>query len=246
MNKIDKTICFFWVGDKIEIPQSLVQSIRLTMGDKVNVVQLTNYETKEIKGVNSVKRFDLSSKIMIARLQSYNLYENETNYTFFCDADCVFINKLSLPNIEDINIFLSPRLKDFKINYNYPEYYEEFVDKTANEVMPFLFCAIATKGNQQKFFKNLLNICLKLPNRFHNWYGDQYSLFLETKTKLKEFGLLDPNIYQYEIKEVLMPKKLEQIIEIGCQILHFKGSQSKIHIEQTMVLLNYLVNKRNT
>ena len=44
----------------------------------------------------------------------------------------------------------------------------------------------------------------------------------------------------------LMPKKLEQIIEIGCQILHFKGSQSKIHIEQTMVLLNYLVNKRNT
>ena len=80
---IDKTICFFWVGDKIEIPQSLVQSIRLTMGDNVNVVQLTNYETKEIKGVNSVKRFDLSSKIMIARLQSYTLYENETNYTFF-------------------------------------------------------------------------------------------------------------------------------------------------------------------
>ena len=69
MNKIDKTICFFWVGDKIEIPQSLVRSIRLTMGDKVNVVQLTNYETKEIKGVNSVKRFDISSKIMIAILQ---------------------------------------------------------------------------------------------------------------------------------------------------------------------------------
>ena len=246
MNKIDKTICFFWVGDKIEIPQSLVQSIRLTMGDNVNVVQLTNYETKEIKGVNSVKRFDLSSKIMIARLQSYTLYENETNYTFFCDADCVFINKLSLPNIKDINVFLSPRTKDFKINCNYPEHYEEFVNKTANEVMPFLFCAIATVGNQQKFFKSLLNICLKLPDRFHRWYGDQYSLFLETKNNLKEFGLLDPNIYQYEIKEVLMPKKLEQIIEIGCQILHFKGSQSKIHIEQTMVLLNYLVNKRNT
>ena len=92
----------------------------------------------------------------------------------------------------------------------------------------------------------MLDFCLKLPNRFHNWYGDQYSLFLETKTKLKEFGLLDPNIYQYEIKENLMPKKLEKIIEDGCQILHFKGSKSKIHIEQTMALLSYLINKRNT
>ena len=63
MNKIDKTICFFWVGDKIEIPQSLVQSIRLTMGDKVNVVQLTNYETKEIKDVNSVKRGTLGKRV---------------------------------------------------------------------------------------------------------------------------------------------------------------------------------------
>ena len=244
MNKINKTICFFWIGNKIEIPQFLVQSIRLTMGDSINVVQLTNHETKEIIGVNSVKRFDLSSKIMVARLQSYALYEIESDYTFFCDADCVFINKLSLPNIEDINIFLSPRLKDFKINYNYPEHYEEFVNKTANEVMPFLFCAIATKGNQQIFFKNLLEICLKLPERFHRWYGDQYSLFLETREKLKKFGALDPKIYQYEIKEILTPKKLKQIMESGSQLLHFKGPKSKIYIEQTMALLNYFLDKR--
>ena len=245
MNKTNKTICFFWTGNKIEIPRFLVQSIRLTMGDNINVVQLTNHETKEIVGVNSVKRFNLSSKIMVARLQSYALYEIETDYTFFCDADCVFINKLSLPNIENINIFLSPRLRDFKINYNYPEHYEEFVNKTANEVMPFLFCAIAAKGNQQIFFKNLLEICLKLPERFHRWYGDQYSLFLKTREKLKEFGLLDPKIYQYEIKEILTPKKLEQIIESGSQLLHFKGPKSKIYIEQTMTLLDYFLNKRN-
>ena len=181
---------------------------------------------------------------MVARLQSYAFYEIQTDYTFFCDADCVFINKLSLPNIEDINIFLSPRLKDFKINYNYPEHYEEFVNKTANEVMPFLFCAIATKGNQQIFFKNLLEICLKLPERFHRWYGDQYSLFLETREKLKKFGALDPKIYQYEIKEILTPKKLEQIMNSGSQLLHFKGPKSKIYIEQTMALLNYFLDKR--
>ena len=79
-------------------------------GYEVEYLHNNNFlnETKEIIGVNSVKRFDLSSKIMVARLQSYALYEIESDYTFFCDADCVFINKLSLPNIEDINIFLSP------------------------------------------------------------------------------------------------------------------------------------------
>ena len=83
MNKNDNTICFFWIGNKIEIPHSLVQSIRLLMGDNVNVIQLTNHKTLEIEGVNSVKRFDLSDKIMIARLQAYSLYDIETENTFF-------------------------------------------------------------------------------------------------------------------------------------------------------------------
>ena len=244
MNKNNNTICFFWIGNKIEIPHSLVQSIRLLMGDNVNVIQLTNHQTLEIEGVNSVKRFDLSDQIMIARLQAYSLYDIETENTFFCDADCIFINKLSLPIIDNVSIFLSPRLIDFKINYNHPEYYEEFVDKTANEVMPFLFCAIATKGNQQEFFKNLLNICLKLPDRFHRWYGDQYALFLATQNKLSKFGILKPNIYQYEIKEILTPKHLEDIYKRGVQMLHFKGPHSKIHIEHAMVLLNYFIDKR--
>ena len=87
-----------------------------------------------------------------------------------------------------------------------------------------------------KFFISPLlgNSCRYLPT------CSEYSI-----EALKEFGLLDPNIYQYEIKEILMPKKLEQIIESGCQILHFKGSQSKNHIEQTMLLLNYFLKKRN-
>ena len=63
MNKIDKTICFFWVGDKIEIPQSLVQSIRLTMGDKINVVQLPITKLKRLRVL-------IQSKDLIYRVKS--------------------------------------------------------------------------------------------------------------------------------------------------------------------------------
>ena len=50
-------------------------------------------------------------------------------------------------------VFVISKAEDFKLNHNYPEYYEEFVNKAANQVIPFLFGALATKGNQQKFLK---------------------------------------------------------------------------------------------
>lgn len=241
-NKIN-TIAFFWIGKNIDIPTALVRSIRLVMNDNINVIQLTDHETEQVPGVNSTKRFDLSNKIMIARLEAYSQYEAETENTFFCDSDCLFINQLKFPDYNGKNILLSPRLKNFKINYNYPEYYEEFKNKTANEVMPFLFCAIATKGNQQNFFINLLNICLNLPDRFHRWYGDQYSLHLKTKAEKNQYGLLEPMIYQHEIKQPLVLKYLEKIHDIGTQILHFKGPDSKILIKQALSLLNHTVKK---
>ena len=81
---------------------------------------------------------------MVARLEAYSYYKPETDEVFFCDADCLFINKLSLPYKKGNGIYLSQRQEDFKLNHNYPEYYEEFVNKTANQVMPFLFGALAT------------------------------------------------------------------------------------------------------
>lgn len=233
----NQTICFFWVGNDITIPTLFVKSIRLTMGNDINIVQLTNKATKEVNGITSIKRFQLSEKIMIARLEAYSAYENETNYTFFYDADCLLINKLSFPVNITQNIVLSPRTQDLKMNYNYPEYYEEFVGKRANEVMPFLFCAIGTIGKQQLFFKDLLNICLNLPARFHRWYGDQYSLFLASKNQFGRFELFDPDIYLHEMKMPLMPDYLAQIKKGGVKVLHFKGFHSKIHMEHSLLIL---------
>ena len=239
------SIVFFWIGENIEIPNKMVQSIKLVMGEEIKVIQLTNKITDKVKGVSSIRRFNLSDKIMIARLEAYAQYEPVSQFTFFCDADCIFINKLEIPEHNNNNIFLSPRIRDFKINHNYPEYYEEFVNKKASEVMPFLFCALGTKGNQQFFFGTLLETCKNLPDRFHRWYGDQYALFLMTKGKLKNFEFLDPNIYQHEIKEILTFNYLKKIHMNGIQMLHFKGPKSKELIDQAIVLMKYYLKTQN-
>ena len=36
------TIAFFWVGDVVSIPDKLVSSIRLVMGNSIEVIQLTD------------------------------------------------------------------------------------------------------------------------------------------------------------------------------------------------------------
>ena len=234
------TIAFFWIGDEIKIPESLVRSIRIVMGNNVNIVQLTNLQTKKIDGINIIKRYELSNQIMLARLEAYSKFEIETNHTFFCDCDTIFVNQLKTPKDEGKNIFLSPRHQNFQINHTYPEYYEEFVNKKVNDVMPFLFCGIFTIGNQQMFFRNLLNICKNLPERFHRWYGDQYALFLHTKDNPEIYGTLEPNIYQHEVREALTIDILQSIISKNIQMLHFKGPNSKVHIDQSLIYLEKL------
>ena len=245
MNNSFLTIAFFWVGENIEIPNTLVKSIRLIMGNNVNVVQLTNHMTKEVNKVDAVKRYELPKAIMLARLMAYSKFENETQYTFFCDADSIFINKLVVPKDTVKNILLAPRLQDGKINHNYPEFYEEFVGKRANEVMPFLFGAIITKGNQKLFFKDLLDICLNLPYRFHRWYGDQYALSQIVNKGFNEYEMLDANIYLNVIREPLSYEYLRELLLRNVQFITFKGPQSKIYLDSALNMLEDFYNQDN-
>ena len=237
------SIVFFWIGENTSIPKCLVHTTRLVMGNSVNIVQLTNKNTEEIDGVTSVKRYELPEQIMLARLKAYSKYEPETEEVFFCDADSIFINKLSLPKSNKNKIFLTPRQQDFKINATYPEYYEEFVNKNAKEVMPFLFGAIATISNQQSFFRELYNICLKLPDRFHRWYGDQYSLNKFLDGGFDEYENLNTEIYLNILKEQLTLRYLENAINENVQLITFKGPNSKIYLEQSTILINYFYEK---
>ena len=113
------------------------------------------------------KNYNLSKDIMVARLEAYSSFPFNNKQTFFCDADCLFLNKLWLTNLNE-NIYLTIRSENSFIN---PEGYPEFENKTFLDMMPFLFGAMALKDGKQ-FFENLISICKDLPLRFHQWYGE--------------------------------------------------------------------------
>ena len=240
---LKETISIFWINNKITIPQYFVNSIRLIMGENINIVQLTNYKTMAIPGVNSVKRYELSNDIMIARLEAYGKYIPETPITLFCDADSIMLNKFKFEDESGIKIFICPRQKDLLLNHNSPEYYEEFVNRRALEVMPYLFGAIITIENQQNFFKELLSICLFLPKRFHRWYGDQYSLSQYIKKGFDKFKELDPKIYNNIQNDILSSSKILELVEQKTQIITFKG-EAKKNLKYSFEKLNSFINEK--
>jgi hypothetical protein len=218
-----KRIAFFWVADDAAIPTCLVQSIRATNADQVEVVQLTDHRTPPVEGVDVVSRHDLPPDIMLARLQAYRALEPHPEFTFYCDADSLFLNPLRVEAPE--HILLTPRLQDFPINPHFPEHYPEFEGKMISEVMPFLFGALAVRGDNP-LFEQLQARCQALPARFHRWYGDQFALALAARAKAFDYGLLDPRVHLHVTKTALTIDELRSLRAQGTQMITFKGPDS--------------------
>jgi hypothetical protein len=234
------TIAFFWVGDDISIPRRLVSSIRLVMGQSVEVIQLSDQNTLEIPGVTEVQRFNLSPFIMVARLQAYAQVKTTTAFTFFCDADSIFVNPLDISFFIG-DVFLTPRTNDHPINDQYPEFYPEFTGKMIKEVMPVLFGALAVKGTQKEFFDYLLTACLELPERFHRWYGDQYALASVLNCGQFDFGYLDPVKHLFIVRSEISVTDIAMLKGSGVQMITFKGRESKLYMEGTLKNLRELI-----
>jgi hypothetical protein len=217
-------IAFFWVGGDTSIPKMLVRSIQSCSGQH-KIYHLTDRKTETIKGTKCI-RSDLSSEIMTARLQAYCKMPINNEYTLFCDADSLFLNNLDLAKYEK-DILLVERQQDFPINPNYPEHYPEFENRLIKEVMPFLFGAIAVKNNT-RFFADLLESLLKLPDRFHRWYGDQIALSQRVRVNSNDVGLIPQNIFLDIIRSELSTNDLIQKIKSGTQIITFKGNSKNI------------------
>lgn len=228
--KCEDQIAFFWVGKTIATPTLLVKSIKHAYGkQKPTIYHLTNETTPEIDGVTKTIRKNLSKDIMVARLEAYSHFPFNNKQTFFCDADCLFLNKLRLTNLNE-NIYLTVRSENSFIN---PEGYPEFENKTFLDMMPFLFGAMALKDGKQ-FFENLISICKNLPLRFHQWYGDQYSLKLYyDQTKFK-FQRLDINKYLYITKKEIDAYNLIKLIQKDVKVITFKGPGTKKYILRTI------------
>ncbi len=233
VNNLKLQFAFFWVGQDILIPQALVDSIRYVYGNEAYIYQLSDNKTASINDVNEVLRDKLPNEIMLARLRAYSLVVTQ-NTTLFLDADSLVIQKLKLP---DFNKFIACLVKRDDqisiINHNYPEYYPEFVNQKFIDIMPILFGLIVTPDGG-KLFNGLFEIALKLPERFHRWYGDQMVIAEEYKKNKEKYLLLPQKEYLFITRNSFNRDDLADLIRIGVKIITFKGPYSKEFIPQTL------------
>ena len=222
-------IAFFWVGDDTLIPTYLVKSINLVYQKKVKIFHLTNFNTPEIEGTTETLRLNLKQDIMLARLQAYKEFPYNSNLTFFCDADSLLIQKLNLLNFQN-DIYLAKRQEEMIMNYHYPEFYPEFINKKATEVMPYLFGAMAIR-NGKNIFSKLLEISEKLPDRFHRWYGDQYSLMKFVKQNKTLINYLPSDLFLKIMRQIPDKFILKNYMQNNIKMITFKGSNSKKYLE---------------
>ena len=230
MSEFDQ-IAFFWIGNDNYIPTFLVKSLKLVYSNKVKIIHLTNFTTKKINGTTKTIRLELHKDIMLARLQAYKNFPYNKNLTFFCDADSIFIQKLDLFKLKQ-NIYLIKRSENFIMNHMYPEHYPEFEKKTALEVMPLLFGGMAFRDGKS-FFDNLYKTCLQLPDRFHRWYGDQYSLIINIKKNNYNINYLPQDTYLKIIRTQLNKENYDDLINQNVKMITFKGPQTKSFIEDS-------------
>ncbi len=224
---------FFWVGNDISIPLALVDSIRFTYGDEAYIYQLSDKKTEPIKGVNEIIRDELPKEIMLARLKAYSLIKTQ-NTTLFLDADSLIIQKLKLPDFNKYRACLVKRDDQTSIlNHNYPEYYPEFFNQKMVDIMPILFGLIITPDGG-KLFDGLFKIALKLPDRFHRWYGDQMAMAQEWIKNKENYLLLKQEEYLFVTRTSLKKAQLEDLMKNAVKIITFKGPHSKQFIPETL------------
>ena len=116
-------------------------------------------------------------------------------------------------------------------NNFFPEHYPEFKNKYFMDVMPFLFGAIIII-KKENFFKYLFNICLKLPPRFHRWYGDQIALHIFYLDNKSLFLFFDQTKYMHiiDIKDSDPQKSLNFLRQQKIPLVTFKLNKSKERI----------------
>ena len=220
-------LVFFWVGENLTIPEYFVKSIKKIASKKFKIIQVSNFKTKKINGVDDIIKGDLPNDIMSARLKAYSLVDTKNTNTIFCDADSLMVCDLNLSDFER-GYYLMRRKNNSLINHFFPEHYPEFKNKHFMDVMPFLFGAIIII-KKENFFKHLFNICLKLPPRFHRWYGDQISLHIFYLDNKSLFLFIDQLKYMHIIDNIniKIEKTLIFLREKKVPLVTFKGNKSK-------------------
>ena len=217
---------FFWKGSDIECPQTLVRSIRIIYGNTTRIVQLSDRDTPQVPGASELIGRSVHPDMMLSRLEACARF-SLSRPAVFLDADMLVIDRFELPALREKDVVLLKREQNATapINPNYPEHYPEFVGKSLGEVMPFMACFIATAND--RFFSDLLEVALTLPERFHRWYGDQMALKRVAEQKKYRIKEVSELVYGRPLKSALGRDEIVSAQKSAVRLLHFKGPKAK-------------------
>lgn len=218
-------IIFYWVGDKIKIPELLVKSARIIYKDKIKIIQISDVLTGKISSVDEIIRIKSTGNLMVDRLLGYSKIKTINNSSLFIDADTLCLKKVNFKEYFD-GIYLAKRTSNPMINHNFPQHYPEFENKYFDEVMPYLAGIVLIK-NFKNFFLDCYELLVKEPLRLQQWYGDQFIIKKIYDKKPKDFKFFEENfvyIFEFDGKN----KNIVLNLNPKNKLLTFKGSTKKL------------------
>ena len=218
-------IIFYWGGEKLEIPELLVQSARLIYKKEIKIIQISDELTRKVSLVDEIIRIKPTGNLMIDRLLGYSKIKTINTSSLFLDADTLCLNKINFKEYLD-GIYLAKRTSNPMINHNFPQHYPEFENRYFKEVMPYLAGIILIK-NFKNFFLDCYKLLLKEPLRLQQWYGDQFIIKMMYDKKPSDFKFLEEN-FVYILEFDGKNKNIELNLKPKNMLLTFKGSTKKL------------------
>lgn len=168
----------------------------------VEIVQLTDLVTPQIKGTSSVIRKQFNGYLMTFRMEhlsklNFNWISFDTDIIVNEDLSDVFDHNFDVALTKREGILLDERGQDIIA------------------AMPYNTGVMFSK--HQGFWKDAYNTLLKMPESAHKWWGDQLSVRLVADSKKYDVLDLPCDVYNYSPKSKDDHKK--------CKVLHFKGER---------------------
>jgi alpha-N-acetylglucosamine transferase len=206
----DVVIGFLYVGRVSKIPQIMVASVRAAM-PHARIVQMTDYDTKKVIGVDEVVRKHWDQKFLMP-YRLLHLTEFPAVNAIFLDADVVVQKDLS-------RLFQD----EFDIGLTYRDETDPSLRKSplAHEMMPFNAGVMLSRASGREFWVEAHRLCLSMPDERQDWFGDQLAIkevAARTPLRIKQYPCALFNYSPSQWGEDLSEKF----------VIHYKGDNRKL------------------
>ncbi len=205
------SVCFLHVGADHAIPSFMVASVKAAMPG-AEVVQMTDQATSAVPGVDSVIRQDWDGKkLMIYRLA--HLAALERTACVLVDTDVVVQRSLAPVFERAFDVALTVRHEPVRT-----------LDKTKDLAPEMPYNTGVMFSREPRFWKAALERCRALPEKQHDWWGDQVSVKQVADTGQFNVLELPCEVYNYS------PSTESE--DVGERhVVHYKGAR-KVWMKQ--------------